>query len=556
MSTSAATLYQWRILAEAPRLFGLLDRDPASRTYGCFDRPYWAWKFVDFPGSRFQEGVCVAAYLATTRFDGNPHFEAEPVVRWIAQAIRFWTGLQHSDGSFDEAYPNERSLAATAFTAFYVSEALGFLGDRLDAETRARARDTLARAGGWLERNDESHGFLSNHLAAAAAALTRIARVTGDDRFDRRSRYFVARILSHQSPEGWYDEYGGADPGYQSHGTFYLARIWQLGRDAELAESLRRANAFFARFLHPDGSLGGEYTSRNTQTYYPAAFEMLRPIDPAAGWIADVQLTAVESGAAAGLRGIDAQNYFPCLNNLVFAALAAPEGGAPRLAPARPEPTPFAWFPSAGLGRVERPGYVAFFGTSQGGVLKVFDRRRGALLASDAGYLGRTTGGATVSTQYFDRARETVATDRTVETESRLQTSSRPVMTPWRFLGFRVFTLTVGRWPAVGRWLKKLLVHVLIYRRRAIPVRLKRTIVFEDFAVRIRDRFEGDPAGLASLERVDSFGTIHMGSARYFVPHELRLAGPGDGVVRTVPLEAIRGGVVLERVIAATEGAD
>jgi hypothetical protein len=129
-------------------------------------------------------------------------------------------------------------------------------------------------------------------------------------------------------------------------------------------------------------------------------------------------------------------------------------------------------------------------------------------------------------------------------------------MTSWRFIGFRLFTLTVGRWPAVGRWLKRLLVHVLIYRRRSIPVRHRRSIVFEDFAVRIQDRFDGDPSGLVSLERVDSFGTIHMGSARYFVPHELRLGTAADEVARTVALDRIRDGVMLERVIAATEGAD
>jgi hypothetical protein len=555
MATDATVLYQRRILAEVPRLLGLLDRDPASRTVGCFDRPYWAWKFVDFPGSRYQEGVCVASFLAVTAFEGNVYRDSGPLVGWIDQAIRFWTGLQHSDGSFDEAYPNERSLAATAFTSFYLSEALGFLGDRLAPVTRSRAVATLARAGRWLESNDETHGFLSNHLAAAAGALAHIGRITGEARFERRSGYFLDRILTHQSEEGWYDEYGGADPGYQSHGTFYLARIWQLSKNDRLLDSLKRANAFFARFLHPDGSLGGEYTSRNTQTYYPAAYEMLRTVDPSAGWIADRQLAAVETGAAAGLRGIDAQNYFPCLNNLVFAAIAA--RGAER-GGGGPGPTiaPFFWLPEAGLGRVERPAYVAFFGTSQGGVVKVFDRRSGRLLASDAGYLGRTAAGAVVTTQYFDRARPATVTSDSITVESRLQTIKRPVMTPWRFIGFRLFTLTVGRWPAVGRWLKRLLVQVLIYRRRSIPVRHIRTIRFEEAQVRVEDRFDGNLSSLATLERVDSFGTIHMGSARYFVPSELGLGVRNDGAARAVPLGANPGGVVLERVIAAPVGDD
>jgi hypothetical protein len=549
---NAYALYCRNIAGEGPRMLGLLDRDPASRTAGCFDRPFWAWKFVDFPGSRYQEGVCAAAFLATVPFDGNRYCGSDRMVVWIERAIRFWTTLQHSDGSFDEAYPNERSLAATAFTSFYVSEALELLGDRLSPAVRQSAVETLARAGRWLTANDETHGFLSNHLAAAAGALTNIARVTGDGRFDRRAGYFLRRILDHQSPEGWYDEYGGADPGYQSHGTFYLARIWQRTGDRELFDSLGRANRFFALFLHPDGSLGGEYTSRNTQTYYPAAFEMLAGNDPAAAAIAERQRPVVESGAAAGLKGIDAQNYFPCLNNLVFAALATRQRG-PEASPALEPPASLIWLSGAGLCRVERPSYVAFVGASQGGVVKVFSRS-GPLLASDAGYLGRTTGGATVTTQYFDRSRAVTLAGDELRVENRLQTVSRPVMTPLRFVAFRLFTLTIGRWPGVGRWLKKILVHVLIYRRQSLAVRHTRSIRFADDGVRIEDRFEGDGRALRSLERVDAFVTIHMGSARYFVPNELDGDSADRGVARAVDLAAIGGGSVLERTIPAPAG--
>ncbi len=58
----------------------------------------------------------------------------------------------------------------------------------------------------------------------------------------RASRDAVAtsRIASWSGsrPEGWYDEYGVAHPGYQSHGSFYLVRLWQLSGDDELAASL------------------------------------------------------------------------------------------------------------------------------------------------------------------------------------------------------------------------------------------------------------------------------------------------------------------------------
>jgi hypothetical protein len=138
--------------------------------------------------------------------------------------------------------------------------------------------------------------------------------------------------------------------------------------------------------------------------------------------------------------------------------------------------------------------------------------------------------------------------------ENRLQTVSRPVMTPWRFVAFRLFTLTIGRWPGVGRWLKKILVHVLIYRRQSLAVRHTRSIRFADDGVRIEDRFEGDGRALRSLERVDAFVTIHMGSARYFVPNELDGEPPSRPVARAVDLGQLGGGSVLERTIAVPAG--
>ena len=516
--------YHDLLLREAPRVLGLMDREPLSPTRGGGDRTYWSWKFTDFPGSRFQESVCVLAYLYATPFAGHPYHRNARLLDWIDGALAYWSTLQHDDGSFDEAYPNERSLAATAFTSFYVGEALGFLGNALPAASRARTLETLRRAGRWLETNDEHHGFLSNHLAAAGAALAHIARLTGDARFEQRSQHFIGKILSRQSSEGWYDEYGGADPGYQTHGSFYLARCWQLGRDATLLESLKRANAFLAHWIHPDGSFAGEYASRGTQTWYPAAFEILGDSDPAAAWMAQTMRDAVLTASAAGLRGIDAYNYFPTLNNLVFAALNAKDRAVadPTIADG------LSWFPAAGMARVRRRRYDAFVGVAKGGAIKVFDRAAKKLAVSDSGWVGRLDDGRRVSSHYLDPQRAATVTDGTIETRGTFQAVSRPLFTPWRFMAFRLFGLTFGLIPAASLWLKQLLVKVLITKRDAIAIDARRTITFGDDVVTIEDELHGtDGAQLRALERAASFTSIHMGSARYFVPHELAPAPPG-----------------------------
>jgi hypothetical protein len=547
----AAKVFGEAILSEAPRVFGLMDREAMSPTAGCCDRTYWAWKFVDFPGARFQEALCVLSFLYATKLDHSPFYANERLLEWIGYGLRFWTAIQYRDGSFDEAYPFERSLAATAFTTFYVGETLGFVEGSLAKNTRDRVWGTMARAGGWLIRNDETHGFLSNHLAAAAAALWHVYQVTGDAKFEQRSKYFLQKILERQSPEGWYDEYGGADPGYQTHGSFYLVRYWQLAGDKELAESLRRSMSFLAHFIHPDGSLGGEYASRNTQTYYPAAFEMFSSQDSAASWIAETMRPSISNGAAAGLGSVDAYNYFPFLNNFAFAYLACTQHGRTTLLPEEPSSgTGLVWFSQAGLARVRQDRYDAYIGTAKGGVIKVFDRFLRKLVYSDCGYVGRLNGGKLFSSQHQDRDWTVEVRPERIVIEGTFCETSRPKLSPLTFIAFRLFTVTLGRWPGLARWVKEILVKVLIYRKRTLNIRFKRTIDFQDMGVTVRDHFSGpDGKRVDELHWGDVFTVIHMGSSRYFIRNELDRSCVTNGANRHIDPRQIAEGVQLERVV-------
>jgi hypothetical protein len=553
----AADLYSRAILEQAPRVLSLMDREIMSPTAGCCDRTYWAWKFVDFPGARFQEAVCVMSFLYSTGLPDSPYFQSPALLRWIVLGLEYWTSIQYPDGSFDEAYPYERSLAATAFTSFYVSEALHFLNEDLEASTRNRVIQSLRRAGEWLIRNDETHGFLSNHLAAAAAALQHIYCLTREERFRERSQYFLDKILSHQSNEGWYEEYGGADPGYQTHGSFYLARICQISSNDRLTQSLCRSMDFLALFIHPDGSLGGEYASRNTQTYYPAAFEMLASRSSSASFISERMRAAVETGSAAGLRSVDAYNYFPFLNNLVFAYLACAAAERNAAKPIEPSPEEgLLWFSGAGLARIRRDRYDAYIGTAKGGVLKVFDRTNGTHAYSDCGYLGKLQNGRCFSSQSQQPDRHAEVSADRVTVDGAFYEVSKPIMKPARFIGFRLFSLTAGRSPGLARWLKNYLVRALIYKRNSLDIRFRRSIEFHDDSIVIRDEIAG-PGGaqVNSVQRGEIFTTIHMGSSRYFIANELeRTASIEPSADPEIVPSQIAAGVNLTRTVRFAAG--
>ncbi len=523
-------LYWQAILEQAPRVMGLMDREALSPTSGCCDRTYWAWKFVDFPGARFQEALCVMGFLYATPGDGNQYYKNPNLLTWFQRGLEYWCSIQYNDGSFDEAYPYERSLAATAFTTFYVSEGLFFVADDLPKDVAAKASLALRKAGDWLVDHDEHHGFLSNHLAAAAAALMNVHVRTGDPRYKERCQYFVDKIIKHQSTEGWYEEYGGADPGYQTHGSFYMARIYQHAPDARLLASIEKSMRFLAEFTHPDGSLGGEYASRNTQTYYPAAFEMLTPHLGIASGVADKMRPAVRSASAAGMRSVDAYNYFPFLNNLVFAHRAyTAEDRAPAAPELPDEAVGLLWMPKAGIARVRTERYDAYVGTRKGGVVKVFDRQEGVLAYSDCGYVGRLEGGAFCASQYEDLERVVrVEADRIVVNGGFAQIS-KPVMKPLKFMAFRAFNMTAGQVPSLAFWMKNLLVKTLIYRKKSLPMQFERTITLGEERVAVKDEITaGASVKVKELRWEPVFTTIHMGSSRYFIPNELQVTLPED----------------------------
>ena len=77
------------VIRESKRLLSWQDREPFSKTYGSFDRTYWGWKFTDFPGARFQEGIYALAYLFSYSFPDNLYYNSERVLEWAKAGIKF-----------------------------------------------------------------------------------------------------------------------------------------------------------------------------------------------------------------------------------------------------------------------------------------------------------------------------------------------------------------------------------------------------------------------------------------------------------------------------------
>ena len=380
-------------LAEIPRLLGAIDRNPYRATYGCLDRQYWHYRTSSFPSEMYQEGVLPLALVYATELPGNRWYANRRVRELATAGIRFAARASHPDGSCDDYYPFERALGAAVFSLQATARAYQIL-ELDDPELVAWFR----RRADWVVDHGES-GHLSNHHALAALGLLRVAQITGEQRFRQAADARIDRLLAWQSEEGWFEEYGGADPGYQTATIDCLAKVRRITGDGRLDEPLRRAVAFARLFLHPDNSFAGEYGSRGTYHFYSHGMELLAARSPEAADLADGFLKSLRSGSHAYFSDDRMVAHRPA--NLIEAYLDwSPVRPADRPAP---EAESIEYLRHAGLLVRRGRGLHTVVSAARGGVFKHFAPGRPAI--TDAGLIVETSDGRVAASQWHDPAR-------------------------------------------------------------------------------------------------------------------------------------------------------
>ena len=569
-----------QILRACRGLLSEINRDPASPTCGCFDRRYWAWKTIDFPEATFQRNLSALAWI-------RQQPESEPQREFYSDVIRkgllYTTHIQHKNGSFDQAYPYEASYGATAFLLPDLLDAyLPIRGD-CSGSDQSLIDAMLSKAADFLFRHAELHGTISNHLAGAALGLLKAAQFFENDIYAQKAQEIVEGIVSMQSSEGWYVEYGGADPGYQTLCMHYFAQIYQIKPDKSLRDSLESSLNFLQYFIHPDGTFGGEYGSRRTEVYYPGGIALLSGEFPTAAAMNKRMLSAIAKGQSVALDDIDMGNTAPLLNSTIKAlgyleadqtagidklseqpnqalastssvngplnktvdfdklsqrsttlrqgsgnalrqgsgnALRQSSGSAPQDIPLLPieQDSLFKNFPQAGLCIHATSKYYCVTGLSNGGVVKLFDKKKSSLVLDDNGLLGETSSGL-ISTQFSDPNLNYRVDEKEIDLESGFSRVKSSLPSPSNFLLLRLMNLTVMRLGFLNELIKKLLVRMLISGTRKVPLKRKRIIQFTSSSVEIQDEVTRSGAlTLKWLRYGGKFSSIHMASARYFTP--------------------------------------
>lgn len=522
MTTVRAELYHDRALALIPRLLCLQHREPFVPTSGCFDRTYWGWKFVDFPGARFQEGVWALA-LAYTDPNRGIYTHNNHIRTWLEQGLQFWTRIQHHDGSFDEAYPYEGSFVATAFTTLAVTEALLLVEAALPYQVRTKVVTSAIKAGNWLCHHEESHGFISNHRAGAAAALWNLWQLSNQEQFRRHSDQLVQSILDRQSPEGWFVEYTGADPGYQTQCMHYLNCLYRRNKSPILKTALIRACEFLQYCIHPDGSIGGEYGSRATEFFFPSSVELLAEQCESAERIAAFMAFKNQAPQIPDAHWVDQYNFIPLLISTLLAAQCNPRP----VSATRPfGDSANKSFEQAGIRIASNQAYHAIVGLQNGGTLRVYDQTTGELTYLDSGWCACDLRGRTWSSQSSNGCESIVNDAVSCRCQSVFRQVATEQLSTAKLMLLHGLATLFGRLKLDRSWLKNFIVRRLMKKVRTCHLTLVRTITFNADSITLHDVvISHHPAKnrmILGLKPVGKFTATHMGSARYFTASEIQ----------------------------------
>ncbi|GBF80467.1 hypothetical protein [Aphanothece sacrum] len=469
-------LFATEAIAQIPKLLTLLDRNPHSPTYGCFDRNFWQYKIIDFPSGMSQEFVYPLALAYQTNIPNNPFYEQPIIKNWVEAGILYAAESAHSDSSCDDYFPFERAGGAAAFSLLAFLESYQLLN--LDNQVII---DFCIKRADWLAHHQES-GRLTNHQALIVLCLELLSKLIKTDRWNEQKKRRLEQVLSWQNTEGWFQEYEGCDPGYHTLTISCLARIYEFNpENTRLKDAIAKAVILASQFVHPDGSYGGEYTSRNTYNFFPHGFELVGKWLPEALTINDQFLKGLEKGLAPcyaddHIIGHHTWNYLLAWRDFV---------------PERPEIKPRL----TGRFRLEEGGIIIdrredtelYLALNKGGVFKLF--REGKLICSDTQF--------SLQIQEKNKIKNAVAhlvskrykieiEDDKISIQGALGWAKQKQMTTLNLIILRVVMYSFGRF--FPNLIRKLLQKILITGKKNAPFQFYRELLWEDGKWKVIDK--------------------------------------------------------------------
>lgn len=510
---SDSEIYLNTTLNQIPRLISLLNRNPLSSTYGCFDRSFWHYNTSDFACARSQEAVLTLALLYKISHAQNLYYKNSLILDWINAGLLFWGSIQESNGTFNEWYPKENSFVATAFSSYAISETLLQLGDMV--QDRDGIIFHLKKAVDWLGKIDENRA--QNQEAGAAIASYNLYLLTKETKYKYLSEDKINFIINNQTTEGWFYEYGGADIGYLSLCIDYLAKYYSKYRGTNLLKVLENAVKFISYFVHPDCTFGGGYGSRNTEYLIPHGFELLSDMYPDARVISSHIREALRNKSSVFPNSVDDRYLSYILYTYLQAYIDSRkirDDGVPRY-----DQEFTRDFINSGIWIYSDDEFYLITNYKMGCPF-VLSFKRNQYSIYDSGVQVKTKNEGNLISSHLSSRNVSHVSESCINVSGYMHKIKDNLVNPEKIILLRLFGLTVGRYDTIGLILKDKLRDKLITGSNSTNATFRREISINEHIVEIKD-------DICMREDIDELiigskaSYIYVPSSRYFQKSEL-----------------------------------
>lgn len=494
------------ILKLAPRVLSQVDRDRHSKNYGDCDRNHWHLKVRDFSSAILQQTGLALALLYQLDFEGNLFYGRQEVREWAQATVCYWRKIQLKDGSFNEYYPNEHGFPPTAFSLYAMCEVYR----RLEMEDEG-IKEAFRKTARYLVRHIEEKAY--NQEIASITALYAAYQILREPWILEGMEKKLVRILSLQSDEGWFSEYGGADIGYMSVSLDMLAEYYVMSGDERVKKPLEKMIDFLQYFIHPDGTAGGEYASRNTIYFLPGGLQTMACQGNGTAEAMLQKLYRDTDRAFYFMDGVD-DRYFS--HYILHSFLRALEKRTAYQGTYVQEKLPCErdqerYFAQAGILCCTRGDRYVIVGAKKGGVVRAF--AGGSACFEDYGYRTRLEEGKVAATSWQSANTKVEYEEHRLRIKGHMNLVKQKVATPIMLMGLRGVSAVVGN--RIIGMLKRMIILV----DQETDIAYERRIEITDDGIRMTDEITS-PRSI-DLECADPFSLRHVASGRFFATADL-----------------------------------
>lgn len=517
----AQKLYFSACKSQVPRLLSQLNREPFTKNYGSFDRPFWLHRTADFSSNIKQIGFHSLALLWNYDDDENSYYKNEKILQWAFAGIRYCLELQKKDGSFDEWYPNERGWAGpTAYILHALCDSYKILSHKMSNSLKDECIGSIKKSAQLLANGWEPD-VLSNHIAIALLALYETYEILEDVNILSDYNKLFKVFEDHNSPEGWGLEYDGADIGYQTATLSFLSRIHKINSCEKIKLFAGKSFQFLSYFYYPDGSFSNRFGSRQTSVSFVLAAEYWAQKIEIAGRIALAQRRSLATNNMILPEQHEDHYLFYRMPEFLEASAQAQtinKNSTNKLLPW--EKDSFShYFSEAKIYIKNTSQYYFCANLGRGGTFQLYNKDTEKNVY-DSGWTILLESSEVYTSSIINESRQITVEESHITVSGSAQQVRDPSFTPYTMLLFRCFMMLFGRNEILSRKIKSFIRKVLMFGKSKKPLSFERSFSLNN-TITVHDKIFVKAASVKTLRIGGNFENRMVPQSRYFQKFDL-----------------------------------